>query len=76
MLQLSVVDEVGVPSAISTVMLSIQAVNDPPILSFVTNQTLRDGPIVLNGQTGEASINSCMVSLVSYRKFSCCGALR
>ena len=53
MFELRAEDETGVSSVTSTLHLTIQPVNDAPILSFVNNQTVRDGPLVLNGQTGE-----------------------
>ena len=60
MLQFEVEDETNTTSVIDSILtINIQPVNDPPILSIVSDPAQRSGSLVLNGPTGE---NDCEIS--------------
>lgn len=52
MVEFSVEDETSTTSATSLLSILITPVNDAPILSIVSDPALRDGPLILDGQTG------------------------
>ena len=64
--EFSVEDETNTTSATSLLTILITPVNDAPVLSFVSDPALRNGPLVQDGETGTSALWSiwCVLRLL------------